>query len=210
MDAVEVSDYSDYLDYLEVHPDEFPALFNTILINVTGFFRDPPAWDYYAGDVVPRLLEAVGPDDPIRVWSAGCASGEEAYTLAMVLAEALGAEAFRERVKIYATDVDEDALNQARQASYAAKDVEAIPRGPARALLRAGQPALHVPQGPAAQRDLRPQRPRPGRADLAHRPADVPQHAHVLQRGDAVAHPRPLPLRAEPDGASCSSASPRC
>ena len=129
MDAVGVSGYSEYLDYLEVHQDEFPALFDVILINVTGFFRDPPAWDYYAGDIVPRLLEAVGPDDPIRVWCAGCASGEETYTMAMVLAEALGTKAFMERVKIYATEVDEDALNQARQASYTAKDVEAIPRG---------------------------------------------------------------------------------
>ena len=127
MDAVGVTGYSEYLDYLEVHQDEFPALFDVILINVTGFFRDPPAWDYYASDVIPHLLEAIGPDDPIRVWCAGCASGEETYTMAMVLAEALGPAAYMERVKIYATEVDEDALNQARQASYTAKDVESIP-----------------------------------------------------------------------------------
>jgi two-component system CheB/CheR fusion protein len=117
MDAVGVADYLDYLDYLEVHQDEFPALFDTILINVTGFFRDPQAWEYYADEIVPRLLEAVGPDDVIRVWCAGCASGEETYTTTMVLAEALGTEAYMERVKIYATEVDEDALDTARQAS---------------------------------------------------------------------------------------------
>jgi two-component system CheB/CheR fusion protein len=127
MEAVGASDYGDYLDYLEVHQDEFPALFDTILINVTGFFRDPQAWEYYSGEVVPRLLQAIGPDDPIRVWCAGCASGEETYTMAMVLAEALGIEAYMRRVKIYATEVDEEALSQARQASYSAKDVEAIP-----------------------------------------------------------------------------------
>ena len=129
MDAVGVDDYAAYVDYLEVNQDEFPALFDVILINVTGFFRDAASWDYYAGEILPRLLEAVGPDDPIRVWCAGCASGEETYTMAMVLAEALGAEAFIERVKIYATEVDEDALNQARQASYSAEDVEPIPQG---------------------------------------------------------------------------------
>ena len=129
MDAVGVDDYGAYVDYLEVNQDEFPALFDVILINVTGFFRDAASWDYYAGEILPRLLEAVGPDDPIRVWCAGCASGEETYTMAMVLAEALGAEAFIERVKIYATEVDEDALNQARQASYSAEDVEPIPQG---------------------------------------------------------------------------------
>jgi two-component system CheB/CheR fusion protein len=127
MDAVGVADYGDYLDYLEVHQDEFPALFDTILINVTGFFRDPPAWEYYRSEVLPRLLEAIGPSDQIRVWCAGCASGEETYTMAMVLAEALGTDAYLERVKIYSTEIDEDALNQARQASYGAKDVEAIP-----------------------------------------------------------------------------------
>jgi two-component system, chemotaxis family, CheB/CheR fusion protein len=127
MDAVGVDGYSEYLDYLEVHQDEFPALFDVILINVTGFFRDPPAWEYYADEVIPHLLEAIGPEDPIRVWCAGCASGEETYTMAMVLAEAMGIQAFMERVKIYATEVDEDALNQARQASYTAKDVETIP-----------------------------------------------------------------------------------
>ena len=128
MDAIGVDDYGEYLDYLEVHQDEFPALFDVILINVTGFFRDAASWDYYAGEILPRLLEAVGPDDPIRVWCAGCASGEETYTMAMVLAEAMGTRAFMERVKIYATEVDEDALNHARQASYSAKDVDAIPR----------------------------------------------------------------------------------
>jgi two-component system CheB/CheR fusion protein len=127
MEEVEVADYTDYLDYLEVHQDEFPALFDTILINVTGFFRDPQAWDYYTREVIPRLQDTLGPDDPIRVWCAGCASGEETYTMAMVLAEALGVEAYLDRVKIYATEVDEDALSTARQASYAAKDVEPIP-----------------------------------------------------------------------------------
>jgi two-component system CheB/CheR fusion protein len=127
MEAVGIDDYGAYIDYLEVHQDEFPALFDTILINVTGFFRDPPAWEYFSSDVLPRLLESVGPTAPIRVWCAGCASGEETYTMVMVLAEALGTETYLERVKIYATEVDEDALNQARQASYSPADVEAVP-----------------------------------------------------------------------------------
>src|SRR5262249_20936123 len=66
-------------------------------------------------------------DDPIRIWTAGCASGEEAYTLAIMFAEALGVERFQKRVKIYATDVDEDALARARQASYSLKDMEPLP-----------------------------------------------------------------------------------
>jgi len=127
MQAVGADSYLGYLDHLEVDPEEFTHLFNTILINVTGFFRDPPTWDYVAAEVLPRLAAGKRDGEPIRIWSAGCASGEEAYTLAMVVAEALGPEVARERVKIYATDVDEDALNQARQARYTARQVEGVP-----------------------------------------------------------------------------------
>ena len=116
--ALGVSTFAEYVDYLEVHPEEFACLFNTILINVTGFFRDPEAWEFLRAQILPPLLESKAADEPIRAWSAGCASGEEAYTLAIVLAEALGVEAFKRRVKIYATDVDDDALLQARSASY--------------------------------------------------------------------------------------------
>ncbi len=127
MQEVGADGYLSYLDHLEVDPEEFTQLFNTILLNVTGFFRDPPAWEYLAAEILPKLVAAKAEDEPIRIWSAGCASGEEAYTLAMVTAETLGLEAVRERVKIYATDVDEEALTQARQARYTAKQIEGVP-----------------------------------------------------------------------------------
>jgi two-component system CheB/CheR fusion protein len=128
MHEVGIGSYQEYLDYLEVQSDEFAFLFNTILINVTGFFRDTGAWDYLATDVIPRLLETASADRPLRFWCAGCSSGEETYTMAMVLAEALGEEQYLERVKVYATDVDEEALTEARHATYTAKAVEAVPR----------------------------------------------------------------------------------
>jgi two-component system CheB/CheR fusion protein len=127
MQEVGADGYLSYLDHLEVDPEEFTQLFNTILLNVTGFFRDPPAWEYLTAEILPKLVAAKAEDEPIRIWSAGCASGEEAYTLAMVTAETLGLEAVRERVKIYATDVDEEALTQARQARYTAKQIEGVP-----------------------------------------------------------------------------------
>jgi two-component system, chemotaxis family, CheB/CheR fusion protein len=126
MQVVGAGSYLHYLDHLEVDPEEFTHLFNTILINVTGFFRDPPTWEFLSAEILPKLVAAKG-DEPIRIWSAGCASGEEAYSLAMATAEALGPDVTRERVKIYATDVDEDALNQARQARYTPKQVEGVP-----------------------------------------------------------------------------------
>ncbi|OBG31508.1 CheR family methyltransferase [Mycolicibacter heraklionensis] len=119
--------FEQYLDVLQASSDEFSALFNTILINVTAFFRDPDTWEYISSDIIPRIVAERAPDDPIRVWSAGCASGQEAYTLAILLAEALGTDEFRQRVKIYATDVDEDALSEARAATYDAKVLESVP-----------------------------------------------------------------------------------
>src|SRR5205085_10695057 len=113
-------------EYLGVHADDFPQLFNGILINVQSFFRDGPAWEFLRNDVIPRLLGAKGPRDQVRIWSAGFATGQEAYSIAIAFAEALGAEALRERVKIYGTDADEEALNVARLASYTAKDLETV------------------------------------------------------------------------------------
>jgi two-component system, chemotaxis family, CheB/CheR fusion protein len=128
MEEVGCGTYAEYLDHLEVHQDEFAFLFNTILINVTAFFRDAPTWEYLRNTVIPNLVASRPDDAPLRVWCAGCASGEEAYTIAVLLADVLGESAYRERVKIYATDVDEEALQTARQAAYPAKAVEPVPR----------------------------------------------------------------------------------
>jgi len=129
MKHVGVSGHGDYLDYLQANPDEFAMLFNTILINVTSYFRDAAAWEYLQAEILPRIIEGKAPYEPIRVWSAGVASGEEAYSVAMLLCEALGASEYRERTKIYATDVDEDALTHARQGRAAEKDLEEVPAG---------------------------------------------------------------------------------
>jgi len=126
MALVGAPDYESYTAYLDVHPEEFQHLFNTILINVTAFFRDEEPWEFMRTDLIPKLLTMKG-SDPVRVWVAGCASGEEAYTIAIVLAEVLGRDAFREQVKIYATDLDSEALTQSRQATYTRKDLEGIP-----------------------------------------------------------------------------------
>ncbi len=127
MQAVGVTAFDAYLDYLELHPEEFEALFNTILINVTTFFRDPEVWAYLDSVILPQLLDSRRESTPLRVWSAGCASGQEAYSLAMLLAERYGIEGVRDRAKIYATDVDEEALKEGRRASFPARDLEELP-----------------------------------------------------------------------------------
>ncbi|MFI6517986.1 CheR family methyltransferase [Spirillospora sp. NPDC050679] len=127
MAALNLDTYADYCDLLEVQPEEFARLLDSLLINVTGFFRDRPAWQAVVDKVLPRLLADKPPGTAIRVWSTGCATGEEAYTLAIVLAEALGIQAFRERVKIYATDVDEHALQIARTGVYPERRLQDVP-----------------------------------------------------------------------------------
>jgi two-component system, chemotaxis family, CheB/CheR fusion protein len=120
-------DYADYRDQLESNTEEFGHLFNTILINVTSFFRDTETWTFLQREVLPELLADTNREREIRVWSAGCASGEEAYSLAIAFAEALGVEECAKRVKIYGTDVDDEALRDARIGLYSAKAIEAIP-----------------------------------------------------------------------------------
>jgi two-component system, chemotaxis family, CheB/CheR fusion protein len=127
MQDVKIDTFAAYKDFLVQHPDEFGRLFDTILINVTSFFRDAPAWAFVRDQVVPRILAATPKRDPIRVWGTGCSTGEEAYTTAMVFAEVMGTEEFRHRVKIYATDVDNDALGIGRHATYSHQQLEQVP-----------------------------------------------------------------------------------
>jgi two-component system CheB/CheR fusion protein len=127
LDVVGCRSFGDYLDFLEANAHEFDALFDTLLINVTEFFRDPESWACLRDEVLPELIDRKPADESIRVWSAGCASGPEAYTIAICLAEVLGLEDYRTRVKIYGTDIDDAALDQARAGVYSARELESVP-----------------------------------------------------------------------------------
>ena len=118
--------YDEYIDYLELHSAEFAELFNG-LVNATGFFRDPDAWEQLEREILPQVLAGRPEGAPLRVWCAGCSSGEEAYTVAMVLARTLGELPFQQRVKIYATDIDEEALDRARQGAYSPRQIDGVP-----------------------------------------------------------------------------------
>src|SRR5262245_2739775 len=119
--------YGNYLELLKEDDNEFGQLFDTILINVTGFFRDMPAWQFLREEIVPKITSAKGTGEQIRIWSAGCATGEEAYSLAMVFAHEVGDADYADRVKIYATDVDERALSEGRHGIFAADQVKDVP-----------------------------------------------------------------------------------
>jgi len=96
----------DYVKLLEREPEEVGALYQDYLIRVTSFFRDPAAFDRLRDQTFPALLRDRSPDQPIRIWVVGCATGEEVYSVAITLVEALGERAYGTQVKIMATDVN--------------------------------------------------------------------------------------------------------
>jgi|AGTN01.3.fsa_nt_gi PAS domain S-box len=118
--------YEEYMDFLDKHPEEYARLFDTLLINVTEFFRDLEAWQVLNDEVIPRILSRKQKGDSIRVWSAGCASGEEAYSIAMLLSDKLGDDIGNYEIRIYATDIDESALNEARKGAYSASKMKSV------------------------------------------------------------------------------------
>ena len=109
-----------YLERLRTDAGEVDLLLKDVLINVTQFFRDPEVFEVLAREVIPKLFENKGEADSVRVWVAGCASGEEAYSIAILLAEHAATLAGPPTVKIFATDIDEDALAEARRGLYSA------------------------------------------------------------------------------------------
>jgi two-component system, chemotaxis family, CheB/CheR fusion protein len=118
MGALEIQSAAEYLDRLERDPKEALDLLQYMLIGVTDFFRDPEAFNSLAQQVIPRLFEGKGASDQVRLWVVGCASGEEVYSLAILLCEQAAREATPPRIQIFATDIDEPALEVARRGSY--------------------------------------------------------------------------------------------
>ena len=114
-----ISSFEEYLAYLKEHPSEASALQKDFLISVTNFFRDPEAFAALRDQAMPAIFEGKGVDDPVRVWVAGCATGEEAYSVAMVLMEqAAHTSLSADHIQVFATDIDEEALATARRGRY--------------------------------------------------------------------------------------------
>ncbi len=118
----------DYGDYLNSNPGEVQELVKAFLIKVTGFFRDPEAFEFLRTSILPELIEQGRQNNQtLRFWSAGCATGEEAYSLAMLVADYLGSEFAQWNIKIFATDVAEDALVFARRGLYPGNILKDLP-----------------------------------------------------------------------------------
>src|SRR5262249_54084456 len=120
---------AEYRDFLEAHPNEIGDLVKSLLIKVTEFFRDPEAFHFLESEVLPGLIHNARERGArtLRLWSAGCATGEEAYSLALLLSNMLGSELPEWSLKIFATDVDEDAIAFARRGLYPNNVLDQMP-----------------------------------------------------------------------------------
>ncbi|MEG4352342.1 CheR family methyltransferase [Microcoleus sp. LAD1_D3] len=116
----------DYAEYLQNTPAEVTALYHDVLIHVTSFFRDPESFDALSRNVFPAIVKNKSPKKPIRIWIAGCSTGEEAYSMAICLLEFLGSRSTNLPIQIYATDISESAITIARTGFYTRAQVADI------------------------------------------------------------------------------------
>jgi two-component system, chemotaxis family, CheB/CheR fusion protein len=114
---------AEYTRYLQEHPTEANILYNDLLINVTAFFRDTEAMKYMAKEVLPQLVKAMSAREPLRIWIPACSTGQEAYTLAIMLLELIGENTANPPIHIFATDLSEPAITKARQGIYTKSEV---------------------------------------------------------------------------------------
>jgi two-component system, chemotaxis family, CheB/CheR fusion protein len=113
-----IDDVDDYFTYLKRNPEEIDALFREMLIHVTGFFRESETFDVLQSVILPRLLEKRGQNDPIRIWLPGCSTGEEAYSLAIIVTEFFDSRPESPSIQIFATDVSDRVLELARKGVF--------------------------------------------------------------------------------------------
>lgn len=148
MEQVRVQDYASYLRYVEENPEEATELLHTVLINVTRFFREAAAWHVLRNDVLPDLLHHHRTGETLKVWCVGCSTGEEPYSIALLIADYFGSDLKDNDIKIYGTDDDDDALRLARKGVYKLNALTSIPAR-YRRLLKVGADSFQM------QRDVR-------------------------------------------------------
>ncbi|UII26285.1 PAS domain S-box protein [Fulvivirga maritima] len=126
VESLEIDNLAKYYDYLKETPDELEELFQTVLIGVTDFFRDEECFEALNTQLKNQLLKAPI-NEAFRIWSVGCATGEEPYTIAILLHEILGDAIQKRKVQIFASDLDEKALAKARRGMYSESSLENMP-----------------------------------------------------------------------------------
>jgi two-component system CheB/CheR fusion protein len=116
----------DYFSYLKQHPSEASILYSDLLINVTSFFRDTETMEHLKKEIIPKLVKDKSPSDAVRVWVAGCSTGQEAYSLAILMIEVMADHSARFPVQIFATDLSDAAVAKARLGQYSKSEIADI------------------------------------------------------------------------------------
>ncbi len=126
MQMVKIDSITDYVNYVKNNKPEVDILFQDLLIPVTSFFRDKATFDILCDTVLPEIIKNIKIQEPIRIWVAGCSTGQEAFSIAICLHEFLGENENNTRVQIFATDLSEKAIKIARAGIYSQKELEGI------------------------------------------------------------------------------------
>ncbi|WP_031530848.1 CheR family methyltransferase [Dyadobacter crusticola] len=114
---------ADYVEHLKKNPTEAGILFNDLLINVTNFFRDPATMEHVKKQILPRIVSGKSPGEAVRIWVAGCSTGQEAYSMAIMMLEVLGTKASSLPIQIFATDLSDSAIAKARMGVFTKGEV---------------------------------------------------------------------------------------
>lgn len=126
--SIKCERYNDYFKYLQENPDELDNLIDVLTINVSRYFRDSLTFEYIADRILPAIVyeKKKAKDNGIRVWSAGCARGEEPYSIAILIHELFEKEAMKTAVSIFATDIDNKILKKAKKAAYPFESIKSV------------------------------------------------------------------------------------
>ena len=194
----------DYASFLRGNDKELEGLYSDLLISVTSFFRNPEAFAALKREVFPKLLERRGPDGAVRVWVAGCSTGQEVYSIAMAYQEFCDQRSRAPELQIFGTDLNEALLERARQGLYPASLAEQVsPERLRRFFVRGGR-RLSGQQGVAGAVCFCPAESLERSALLAPGPDQLPEPAHLHRSGFATEDPAHLPLRAQAERVSAA------
>lgn len=189
MRACGVHTYADYLEFLDASPAEYERLRDALTINVTRFYRNAETWNLVRTQLLPELTARA--EGELRAWSAGCSSGEEAYTLAMLLAERFDRDErpdLLQRAAVDATDVDRISLERARAARYRADGLTETPAELVRAYLEPEGPEYRVTERVRRRVFVR-------RLDLSREPPPRTDYHLIFCRNVVIYFDRPMQER---------------
>ncbi len=186
---------ADYAGFMRGQPDEAAALLKELLISVTNFFRDPEAFAALESRVIPRLFATKGVQGDIRVWVAGCATGEEAYSIAMLLSEYGETTLDRPNIQVFATDLDAQAIATAREGFYSDAEVADVSEARLRTFFHREPSWLPRPAGPPRDGALCASQRHSRSTVLSSRSGRLPQCADLPESVDSGAGDRDVSFR---------------